>query len=281
MRPAGKPGDEARAITHLFWPEAPLPFVLDREPRALGALTRMLGNNQTLITGAIRSEEIGSGEIGGGTGNARLRYFNAIQHYDGKGLQSSYDKRHLVPFGEYLPFEAALRALGLRQFVGVIGGFTAATRAGQLQVPDLPPIVPMICFESIFPHEIETSGHGQQVIVNVTNDSWFGQTSGPYQHLAQARLRAIEFGHPLIRAANGGISTVFDPFGRVVDKLPLQAAGILDVPLPTGLESTLYRRTIQVSYGPVMMLLLLIALIGILRGAKRALRSRVGEGSTF
>ncbi len=150
---------------------------------------------------------------------------------DGR-ISDSYDKVHLVPFGEYLPgpLDAALRAVGLRQFVAVPGGFSAGSLAGQriLTVPGLPPVAATICYEAIFPGAILPAGHAPAprppgLILNVTNDAWFGDTPGPRQHLAQARLRAVEEGLPLVRDANTGISAVIDPHGRVVARTALDA----------------------------------------------------------
>lgn len=264
-------GPQAGEVTHLIWPEAPFPFILDREPRALAQITPLLGQRARLITGAIRAEDLAEPDNAG----KRVRYFNAMQLYDSAGLQAGYDKRHLVPFGEYLPFERVLRSIGLRNFVDVIGGFTAGTRGDGFDVPGFPPVVPMICYEAIFPHEFDIGKTGSRVLINLTNDAWFGRTPGPYQHLAQARLRAVEFGQPLIRSANSGISVVFDPYGRVVDLIPLNVADILDSHLPIGLETTLYRQSIWYSYGSVMIFLACLVGLGLAAGRGRALNRQV------
>lgn len=245
-------------VTHLIWPEAPFPFVLDREPKALEAITRQLAGGAVLVTGAIRAEEAADSP-------RRFRFFNAIQVLDRNGIVGSYDKVHLVPFGEYLPFEPVLRSLGFEQFVRIIGGFTASPERKPLDIPGFPGALPVICFETIFPRELAVSASGSAVFVNVTNDAWFGQTPGPYQHLAQARLRSIEFGQPMVRAANSGISAVIDPYGRILASLPLHQADVLDSPLPTGLAGTLYRQTIWYSYATVMILLAALGILGILR----------------
>lgn len=245
-------GAHARGIadvTHLFWPEAAFPFILDREPRAIEAIAQALAPGGTiLVTGSIRAEEAPETA-------RRFRFYNAIQMLDRDGLQATYDKVHLVPFGEYLPFEPVLRGLGLQQFVRVIGGFSASERRRPLDIPGLPGSLPMICFETIFPHELAPAEGSRPVMVNVTNDAWFGPTSGPYQHLAQARLRAIEFGLPMIRAANSGISAVIDPFGRFTAQAGLGETGIVDSPLPAPGQQTLYLASIWYSYATVMILL--------------------------
>lgn len=242
-------------VTHLIWPESPFPFVLERTPQALEAIGRFLPATTQLITGSIRAEPVADEA-------RRYRYFNSMQVLDKTGITASYDKVHLVPFGEYLPFEGALRALGLQQFVNVIGGFTASPARKPLVIPGFPLVVPAICFETIFSRELVADNRGEAVFISVTNDAWFGYTFGPYQHLAQARLRAVEFGQPLIRAANSGVSAVFDPYGRELASLPLGVADVLDLPLPRGLPDTLYRRTSWYSFASVMFLFFGLALLG-------------------
>lgn len=239
-------------VTHLFWPESPFPFVLERNPEAVAAIGRFLPARTHLITGAIRAEDTGQAK-------PRFRYFNAMQVLDKSGIVASYDKVHLVPFGEYLPFEAALRAIGLQQFVSVIGGFTASPVRQSLAVPGLPSVVPLICFEAIFPGEISLPPSGETTFVVVTNDAWFGKSSGPYQHFAQARLRSIEFGAPMIRAANSGISAIVDPYGRIVTYITLGTMDVVDSPLPKGLTSTAYRRYGETSFMVLLFCLLLLS----------------------
>lgn len=239
-------------VTHLIWPESPFPFVLDRTPQAMEAIQRLLPPGTTLITGAIRVEQ----------DDNRTRYFNTLHVIDKLGLRASYDKVHLVPFGEYLPFESALRAVGLEQFVHVIGGFTASPQRRPLHVPGLPSVVPLICFEAIFPHEVASALEGESMMVTVTNDAWFGVTPGPYQHLAQARLRAIEFGKPMVRVANSGVSVVYDSLGRRIAFLPLGAADVLDAPLPVSMTKTLYQISLWYSFAPVMIWLFIMASVG-------------------
>lgn len=263
-RAAGPQAMGLNDVTHLIWPEAPLPFVLDKTPKALETLARTLPAGTKLITGAIRREAVEGDET-------RQVFFNALQYYEKGALLASYDKVHLVPFGEYLPFAPVLRRLGLEEFVHVVGGFTAGAARTPLLVPGLPMVVPLICFESIFPHDIAALEDGNGLFLNVTNDAWFGETPGPYQHLAQARLRAIEFGLPLVRAANTGISAVYDGYGRMVASLPLGVADSLDSPLPVGLSTTFYRRTVGFSYASVMICFMLTALSGLIRKRRHIL----------
>ncbi len=223
-------------ITHLVWPESAFPFLLHREPAALSRIADALPAGATLITGAARSERSPEGGI---------RYYNAIQVVgsDG-GIAASYDKVHLVPFGEYVPafLDAGLRALGLRQFVTIPGGFTPGDHRGSLAVPGIGPVAASICYEAIFPDEVLPAGARPVAIVNVTNDGWFGATAGPYQHFAQARLRAVERGLPLVRAANTGISAIVDPYGRASALLSLGQEGVLDGRLPAPLSATIFDR---------------------------------------
>ncbi|MCJ2088261.1 apolipoprotein N-acyltransferase [Methylobacterium sp. E-005] len=255
--------------THIVWPESAFPFLIQRDPDALAKVAAGLKPGQHLVTGAARAEEPLPGE--------RLRYFNAILVIGPDGVISdSYDKVHLVPFGEYLPgpLDAALRALGLRQFVAVPGGFSAGARAAQriLAVPGLPPVAATICYEAIFPGAILPAGRAAPassppgLILNVTNDAWFGDTPGPRQHLAQARLRAVEEGLPLVRDANTGISAVIDPHGRITAQTPLDQETWLDADLPARIVGgTLYGR-----FGDAAFAVMLAAcLVGAVTGRRR------------
>ncbi|MEZ0172671.1 apolipoprotein N-acyltransferase [Microvirga sp. TS319] len=235
---SARPGRDGRTlgeVTHIVWPESAFPFLLHRDPVSLAQIGGLLEAGAVLITGAARMDEPLPGESIG-------KFFNAIQVIDDRGtILGSYDKVHLVPFGEYVPafLETLIRAVGLRQFVHIPGGFEPAERREALTIPGLPPVAATICYEAIFPGEILAEGDGPRprLILNLTNDGWFGQTTGPYQHFAQARLRAVEEGLPLVRAANTGISGVVDPYGRLVSSLPLGVEGILDSDLPVALEA--------------------------------------------
>jgi apolipoprotein N-acyltransferase len=155
---------------------------------------------------------------------------------------TAYDKVHLVPFGEYLPLQNLLEKLGLMQLTKVRGGFLAGDRRRVYSVPGTPPFLPLVCYEIIFPNEVAPSGERPEWMLNLTNDGWFGISTGPFQHLEQARLRAIEQGLTLVRAANTGISAVIDPLGRTVAALPLGTEGVLDARLPKSLSAPFYAR---------------------------------------
>jgi apolipoprotein N-acyltransferase len=243
-------------VTHLFWPESAFPFVLARDPQALAQIAALLPPGVRLITGAVRPADALPGD-------ASRRFYNAIQVVgdDGTVLDSA-DKTHLVPFGEYLPFSDVLTSLGLRRFVNAPGGFESGARRKMLNVPGLPPVAPLICYEAIFPGEVRPVEGVPGLLVNVTNDAWFGLTPGPYQHFAQARLRAVEEGLPLVRAANNGISAVVDPYGRIVASLALGQVGTVDSSLPNPIGITTYTRFGDVTFAFLLVMTFVACLIG-------------------
>jgi apolipoprotein N-acyltransferase len=227
-------------VTHLIWPESAFPFLLARDPHALAQIADLLRGGAVLITGAARVAERVPGD-------GRAHFFNSIQVIDNHGaLLDRYDKQHLVPFGEYLPFADFLDRFGVTQFIQFPGGFDAGSGPTILRAPGLPDALPLICYEAVFPREIGSffrpDDRRPAWMLNVTDDAWFGITPGPHQHFAQARLRAIEQGLPLVRAANTGISAVVDGLGRVVAELPLGVEGVLDSVLPTPRPPTFYSR---------------------------------------
>ena len=198
----------------------------------------MLPPDVTLITGAARAGETLPGE-------SRPPIYNAIQVVNDEGvILASYDKVHLVPFGEYLPpfLDALIRGVGLSEFVSIPGGFASGNVRTPLAIKGLPTAAPLICYEAVFPGEVAVRGPRAGFFLNLTNDGWFGQTSGPYQHFAQSRLRSIEEGLPLVRVANTGISAVVDAYGRTIASLPLGVEGVLDSGLPRVGPVTPYAR---------------------------------------
>ncbi|CAN7691021.1 apolipoprotein N-acyltransferase [Bosea sp. LjRoot9] len=243
-------------VTHLIWPESAFPFLLGRSPQALARIAAALPPNTTLITGAARAGEALPGE-------SRPPIFNSVQVVNDEGvIVSSYDKVHLVPFGEYLPpvLERLIRSVGLSEFVSIPGGFAAGTRHTPLSIRGLPAVAPLLCYEAIFPGEVmPQQGPRPGLMLNLTNDGWFGQTSGPYQHLAQARMRAIEEGLPLVRVANTGISAVIDGYGRITASLPLGTQGVLDANLPQAAPVTLYAQFGDAALVGLIALFLLLA----------------------
>jgi apolipoprotein N-acyltransferase len=236
-RAAGPSSTGVRDASILIWPESAFPFFLTREADAMAQIAGLLPKGTVLITGSVRAPDVPPG-------TRITRAYNSIYviNHDGSVL-SIYDKLHLVPFGEYLPFQDWLEALGLEQLTKIQGGFIAGNLRHTMQIPGAPPALPLICYEAIFPADIVMRDDRPGWIVNLTNDGWFGISTGPYQHLQQARLRAIEQGLPVIRAANTGISAVIDPTGRIVARLGLGIEGVLDSSLPSAIPPTVYART--------------------------------------
>jgi apolipoprotein N-acyltransferase len=225
-----------RDVTHLFWPESAFPFFLEQEADALARIADLLRGGTVLITGAARLEEPRPPA-------KEVRVYNSIRVVGSDGaISATYDKVHLVPFGEFLPFQHFLESIGLEQLTRVRGGFSAGARLRTLSIPGLPPAAPLVCYEAIFPGEVIPEGPRPAWMLNVSNDAWFGLTAGPHQHFMQARVRTIEEGLPLVRATNNGISAVVDPLGRVVNALPLGRDGVLDARLPLPLAPTFYAR---------------------------------------
>lgn len=209
----------------IIWPETSVPYILTKTPSALAQIADTLKIGQTLMTGAIRLEESASGEAD--------KFYNTIYVINDEGqIVGSADKHHLVPFGEYLPFENILRRIGLTPIAETFGGFTAATKQRVLELGNNLKLLPLICYEAIFPKYADTDGQTLDALINLTNDAWYGDTPGPYQHLRQAQLRSVETGLPLIRSGNNGISVVTDVRGRITDGLALNFVGKLDVVLP-------------------------------------------------
>lgn len=242
--------DGAAGITHVVWPEAAMPFLPLATPRALEMIGETLPEGTRLIAGALRLEQSQVGDEVRPSVAARSRVFNSILVFDDAGrLITLYDKLHLVPFGEYLPFTETLEAIGLEALTRIRGGFATGTAPRPLlDVPGLPPIGPLICYEAIFPAAVIQGDARPGVLVNVTNDGWFGNLTGPFQHFHQSRLRAVEEGLPLIRAANNGVSALIDPYGRVVARIGLNVRGSVDVALPGSRPPGLYAMIGELSF---------------------------------
>ncbi len=236
-------------VTHLVWPESAVPFPIDESPVARGELQPMLGGRTALITGSLRLDR---------TNPEEPDVFNSVIVFDGGAEPvARYDKWRLVPGGEFLPLGWLLEPLGFRKVVRTPGNFEAGPGPRTLALPGGLRAAPLVCYEVIFPDRLVDAGDRPQFIVNVTNDGWFGRSTGPHQHLAQARMRAIEQGLPVIRAANTGVSAVIDSHGRYLGRLPLMEAGVIDSPLPTAISTTTYG-----SWGDGLFLLLLAATAG-------------------
>jgi apolipoprotein N-acyltransferase len=249
-------------VTHLIWPESPFPFFLTREAEAFAQIAQALPQNTLLLTGAIRLADPNN--------PAQSGVYNSIYVIDHQAsIRAVYDKVHLVPFGEYLPFEDLLERIGLQTLTEQRGGFLAGDRHRPITLPGAASVLPLICYEIIFPGELSAGESRANLrpdwIVNVTNDGWFGNSSGPYQHLQQARMTAIEEGLPVVRAANTGISAVIDPLGRIVGSLPLASEGVLDAPLPRSIGAPVYVRFGDIPAAAMILIAFVLAIRGRLR----------------
>jgi apolipoprotein N-acyltransferase len=253
-RSSGPQSTGVRDATVLIWPESAFPFFLTREPDAMAQIASLLPKGTVLITGSVRAPDQPPG-------TRITRAYNSIYVVDHDGsVLSVYDKLHLVPFGEYLPFQDWMERLGFQQLTKVQGGFIPGTIRRSMEIPNAPRVLPLICYEAIFPDTVANQGDRPGWIVNVTNDGWFGISTGPYQHLQQARVRAIEQGLPLVRAANTGISAVIDPLGRVVARLGLGIEGVLDSTLPAANPPTVYARVGDIPAAILVTLALIVVI---------------------
>jgi len=220
----------AQQPTHIVWPEAAPPFLLEGNPNALADIAALTGDSRVLMTGQVRVADEG------GMRNS----YNSFAIFGPRGLVATYDKFHLVPFGEYVPGGPLLRALGITE-IAASTGFSAGPGPRTMNVTGAPPVGPLICYEIIFSGNV-TAEPRPGWLANLTDDSWFGPNTGPMQHLLIARVRAIEEGLPIVRAANSGISAVIDAYGRVRESLALGLRDAVDADLPVALEPTPFVR---------------------------------------
>jgi apolipoprotein N-acyltransferase len=239
----------------VIWPEAALPTLLDQSGDLLADVAAAAGEG-AVILGITRAEG--------------MRYFNSAVVLAGDGNPLAvYDKHHLVPFGEYIPLGDLLSRAGIGAFAARFGfGFTPGP--GPRTVPvggRIGSVLPLICYEAIFPAHARTSDR-PTLLVQLTNDAWFGTVAGPWQHLAQARVRAIEQRLPLARSANTGISALIDPTGRIVDSLALGTAGRIDAPLPRPWDTPAYARRGDAPVIALMAVLAVLMLVWRMRNAR-------------
>lgn len=253
LRLSGAPASQP--ITHVIWPESAIPFFVEKSEAARAMMAELVVPTGAVITGALRQADPNNSDAG---------IYNSVLVIDGDGrIVTHYDKSHLVPFGEYLPFPRLLAAIGLKKLTVDLGAFSEGAGIQTLMAPGMPKFSALICYEAIFPGHVADDADRPQWLLNVTNDAWFGDTSGPAQHLAQARVRAIEEGLPLLRAANTGISAVIDAHGRIRAALPLNQEGVIETGLPPALPPTIYARLgDQIYFG----LLLLIGVFPFIAG---------------
>ncbi len=225
----------AESVDVFIWPEGVTPFLMDETPEALEVIGDALGPDQFLIAGSARRQRTTDG----------ARYYNSLFVVDGEGrIVTVYDKAHLVPFGEYMPFPEFFRSLGIASLnARVADAFTAGPGLQTLQLGALPAFSALICYEALFPAAVVAADQPRPAwLANITDDSWFGTQTGPYQHLTSARFRAIEEGLPLVRAATTGVSAVIDADGAIVVASKLGEAVKLDAALPGAREATPFAR---------------------------------------
>ncbi len=226
----------------IVWPESAVPVLLEDAAPTLARIAQAAAGADVVL-GIQRFEG--------------WRVYNSLIHLDGDGqVVGLYDKHHLVPFGEYVPFGDLAARVGISGFAAREGqGYSAGPGPRLLDLGALGPALPLICYEAVFPQDVNAAPERPRLLLQITNDAWFGTRTGPYQHLAQARMRAIEQGVPLVRAANTGISALIGPRGAVINSIPLGQAGYVDALLPAPLAPTIYART---GDRPVFVLLLLV-----------------------
>jgi apolipoprotein N-acyltransferase len=246
----------ADGATHVVWPETAVPVALGRATDVREAIAAILtgGNAKALIAGTIRLNAPGAGPI---------RAWNSVEAIDPSGrIVSTFDKFHLVPFGEYVPLRSWI------PIEAIAGGgfdFMAGPGPATMTVPGLPLVGPLVCYEVIFPGAVIAPDTRPGLLLNVTNDAWFGDSAGPRQHFAAARLRAVEEGLPLVRAAGTGISAIVDPYGRILARLDLNRQGVVAGPLPEALPPTLFAR---LGNGLALALAAAVAALGLWQGRK-------------
>jgi len=252
LRLTAAPGPEP--ISHAIWPETAAPFFLAERGDARQLMARAIARGGAIIAGAPRRSSPGR----------LFRLWNSLFAIDDTGaVAASYDKAHLVPFGEYVPLS---RYLPLAKVVQGQIDYSPGAGARTLRVPGLPPFSPLICYEAIFPGAVVDRADRPAWLLNVTNDAWFGTSAGPHQHLAMARVRAVEEGMALVRAANTGISAVVDPYGRVMARLGIGKRGVIDNTLPTPIAGgTLYGRF---GDGPVALAISVVLVVAFLLGRR-------------
>ncbi|MEM8540753.1 MAG: apolipoprotein N-acyltransferase [Pseudomonadota bacterium] len=223
--------DDVARPSLIIWPETAVPFILTREPAAVGAIAEALQIGQSLVAGVVREEQ------DEGTESEEARFYNSMLMIDSEGIISdAADKVHLVPFGEYLPFAEQLGKLGIKAIAAADRGYIGAPQRRSLKLTERLSAIPLICYEAIFASEVNPLTETDGLIINITNDAWYGNTPGPRQHFHQSQLRSVELGLPMARAANNGISAIVDAKGRIVERLDFGTAGAIDATLPGKIE---------------------------------------------
>jgi len=245
---SSEPTEAGAPASVVIWSEGSAPPYLERSDRRelRQRMASILPPGGLLIVGSERGEPL-AGPVEAA--------WNTLVVLDPKGdIIAHYDKAHLVPFGEYVPLRTVLP---INKITPGTLDFSAGPGPRTLRLPGLPPVSPLICYEAIFPGAVTDPADRPAWLLNLTDDAWYGFTSGPFQHFSIARVRAVEEGLPLVRDANNGVSGVIDPYGRVLRRLTLDAVGVLDVSLPSALPPTPYER-----YGDMIFWAALSVLLG-------------------
>ena len=227
----------------IIWPETSFEGSIPSETKLLSNISKKIlkNKNTTLILGLLRTDE--------------KKVFNSLVFLNSKGdIIHNYDKIKLVPFGEYIPF---------RQYLGALTDmlapkdFTSGKLKSNPTIYGFENIITLICYEILFTNEIvKRLSKNTNLLINITNDAWFGKTIGPYQHLALAKIKAVEFGLPLARVANTGISAYVSPYGEIIGRIPLDIKGVKTFDLIPALDSTLYK-----IYGEYIFVVLILILL--------------------
>jgi apolipoprotein N-acyltransferase len=216
----------------VIWPEAAATFFIERDAAHRAEIAKAAPAGGYLITGALHGMPL-AGPLSA--------VWNSVEIVDPAAkIVATYDKAHLVPFGEYMPLSDVLP---IHKFTPGLIDLSAGPGPRTVELTGLPSFAPLICYEAIFPAAIIDEHQRPAWILNVSNDAWYGRSAGPYQHFAMSRTRAVEEGLPLIRVANNGITGVVDAAGRVLAHTSLDAIGYADIALPAAGTATLYSRT--------------------------------------
>jgi apolipoprotein N-acyltransferase len=251
--------------TLLIWPESVFPFFLSTYPEALARLARMLPPETTLLTGAPREPETIGDDPSENPG------YNSILSINSDGeIVASYDKSHLVPFGEYLPFASFWKLFGITQFVPGTNGWAPGDGKRLMSPAGVPAFIALICYEALFSGDLGADPAKAEFILNISNDEWFDGSIGPAQHAHHALLRAVETGLPLLRATNSGVTFAADPLGRITARLAQYEPGALDVVPANKLPETIFGRFGNLPFLAALALGLVLALLTRTRKPRRA-----------
>jgi apolipoprotein N-acyltransferase len=235
----------------IVWPETAIPYLLEQAEPVLEDIAAA-ADGVPVVIGAQRRD-------------GYLAFNSLAVIGQGGRIEALYDKHHLVPFGEYIPLGGLATLIGMRSFAAEDGfGYSPGPGPQVIELAPIGTVLPLICYEAIFPQDVAGAPVRPDVLLQITNDAWFGEFAGPFQHLAQARMRAVEQNLPMIRVANTGVSAMIDSGGRILAEIPLGEAGWRDVALPEGGAPTVYSRTGD--WGAFAVLLALFALLAAIRG---------------